>query len=495
MNFLKENLFLVITAAVVIVGASAGLLLGRSMGAQSDTDSKPYISKAKEINSLASHGINKRGVEAKKRRVEDMRYQAETVADTFLRRNRRDHEVLSFGISGQTVPAFPVDPEFKDRETLRQLFPEKYRREIASLLKTLKRTVPPTTKEIDEEMARITAGAMPAEKKEEKINYAGSATRNDRDRRDRDRFDDRREIRHGSARPSKVVDVKSDIGRQALINLVVRQSEKGWIYADEEQDKTSDSGRGESRLTTGGAMYVALKRNTLDYSDDDLWMAQVGLWVQKDIINAINLTNEQVRKTASRKQTGVAASAVKRLMNIDVRGFVLGGSADSGATTTVLQYANIDSAKGDKTPPRLTGRACNKLYDVVHYDFTVVIPMRYLLRLQRNLMAQNYHTILELSIIKPVQSKVYYYGTDSVMKVTIVGEMLMLTDWTRGRWDKETKTWDKDYPPLMPVEDFLKNIREMNPDALRDEDNKRKGLSPIIKTKTKTKTSKFRRRR
>ncbi|MCK4624162.1 MAG: hypothetical protein KAV00_02545, partial [Phycisphaerae bacterium] len=417
------------------------------------------------------------------------------VADTFLRRNRRGCEVLSFEISGQTVPAFPVDPEFKDRETLRQLFPEKYRREIASLLKTLKRTVPPTTKEIDEEIARITASAMPAEKKEEKIKHTSSVTMSERDRRERERFG-HMEARRGTGRPSNVMDVKSDVGRQALINLVVRQSEKGWIYADEEQGKTGDSSRGDSRMTTDdGAMHIALKRNMLDYSDDDLWMAQVGLWVQKDIIKAINLTNEQVRETASGKQTGVAASAVKRLMNIDVRGFVLGGPADSGATTTMLRYANIDSAKGDKTPPQLTGRACNKLYDVVHYDFTVVIPMRHLLRLQRNLMAQNYHTILEVSIIRPVQSDVHYYGTDSVMKVTIVGEMLMLTDWTRGRWDKETKTWDKDYPPLMPVEDFLKDIRDMNPDALRDEDNKRKGLSPVIETKAKTKTRSPRRRR
>jgi hypothetical protein len=479
MNFLKENLFLVITAAVVVVGVSAGLLLGKSWGSQADTNCKPYISKANEINSLVSHGVNKLGVEVAKRRVDDMQYQAETVADIFLRRNRRGYEVLSFEISGQTVPAFPVDPDFKDRDTLQQLFPEKYRLEVASLFETLKSTVPPTAKEIDDEIARITASAMPAET-EEKVKrtstvLTGGHKLSERASRDEER---RSRSRERPSTSSKVVDVQSDIGRQALINLVIRQSEKGWIYADEEQEQT-----GDGRSVTDGAMHIALKRDTLDYSDDDLWMAQVGLWVQKDIIKAINLTNDQVRKTASGKQTGVAASAVKRLMNIDVRGFVLGGTEGSGTTTATLQYADIESEKGGKTPPQLTGRKCNKLYDVVHYDFTVVIPMRHLLRLQRNLMAQNYHTILEVGIIRPVQSNVHYYGTDSVMKVTIVGEMLMLTDWTRGRWDKEANAWDKDCPPLMPVKDFLKNIRDIDPDALRDEDNKRKGLPSAAETK------------
>jgi len=58
------------------------------------------------------------------------------------------------------------------------------------------------------------------------------------------------------------------------------------------------------------------------------------------------------------------------------------------------------------------------------------------------------------------------------MQVIIVGEMVLLTDWTRGRWDDEKNQWDVNFPPLMPV-DLLKQIDQINPTALREEDKAR----------------------
>ena len=226
-------------------------------------------------------------------------------------------------------------------------------------------------------------------------------------------------------------------------------------------------------------MHEALPRDRTDYTDDSLWLAQVGLWVQRDIVDAIIKTNEQVQQTASGGQKGVAASAVKRLMSIDIRGYVL--SATGSGEAAALQYLEIGGKKNSKPAPRLTGRSCNELYDVIHYDFTVVIPMQHLLRLQKNLMAQNYHTVLKIDVAKSAQSSVHFYGTDSVMRVTIAGEMLMLTDWTRGRWDKNAKQWDKNFPPLMP-ERVLEQIRTIDAGAIRDEDSKR--LKPLVKDKT-----------
>ncbi len=480
MKFLKENMFLVVTAAIVLVGGTVWFLVRNSRNNRADAAGKAYASVGKEISSLASSGVNQAIVNDAERRVKGMRNEAEKVVGEALLRNRRDYEVMSFKISGRTVPAFPCDPEFKDREILRLLFPEEYRLGLKDLRETLKPTVPPTDEEIDNEIARIDASAMPEEKPDQpkpttprpvirrSAGAEGGGARNTGGEGGARRIAGGE--RSGLVRRSPGRGVKrSVVEQQALNNLIISKSEQGWIYADKEQVRAS---RGDMRSAAGGtsgrgAIYVALP--LADYNDDSLWLAQVGLWVQQDIVAAINLTNRQVRQTASGRHSGVAASAVKRLMDIDIRGYVLRGDGDGAAA---LQYLDLGESKTSKPVPQLTGRACNKLYDVIHYDFTVVVPMRHLLMLQKNLMMQNYHTILANSITRPAQSDIHYYGTDSVMEVTIVGEMLMLTDWTRGRWDKQAKEWDKNYPPLTPVL-FLEKMRDINAGAMRKEDNKR----------------------
>jgi hypothetical protein len=102
----------------------------------------------------------------------------------------------------------------------------------------------------------------------------------------------------------------------------------------------------------------------------------------------------------------------------------------------------------------LTGRVCNQQYDVVHYNFTVVMPVRHLQQLERNLMSLNYHTVLNVQMHSaPVMiDSLYYFGNDPVMRITISGELLLLTSWERGTWDAEKDDWSAELPPLMPVE-------------------------------------------
>ena len=89
-------------------------------------------------------------------------------------------------------------------------------------------------------------------------------------------------------------------------------------------------------------------------------------------------------------------------------------------------------------------------------------------------MSQNYHSVLDRRI-QPVSegqdepgAGLYDYGPDPVREVTFEGELLMMVDWTRGRWDEETDDWSQQYPPLTPVE----VLQEM-PAGLRDVDEDR----------------------
>ena len=140
---------------------------------------------------------------------------------------------------------------------------------------------------------------------------------------------------------------------------------------------------------------------------------------------------------------------------------------------------------GAATFSDLTRRACSKNYDVVRYQFTVVMPMRYLSDLKLNLLRRTNHTILNVNMNKAATLPVtdgrrtrataddlYYYGTDSVVEVTLGCELLLMTAWERGTYDFEAGKWSRQFPPLMPKE-VLSNLQELVPDAIRQEDEMR----------------------
>jgi len=128
----------------------------------------------------------------------------------------------------------------------------------------------------------------------------------------------------------------------------------------------------------------------------------------------------------------------------------------------------------------LTRHACDKEYDVMHYEFTVVMPQRHLWRLQRNLMMGKMHTVLKVDMAEPQdvegsqtsgprpafgqkpseKTGRYYYGPEPVMAITIHGELLLHTSWSRS---------------LMPTAAIKEQLGNF-PATLREEDGKRLGL-------------------
>ena len=179
---------------------------------------------------------------------------------------------------------------------------------------------------------------------------------------------------------------------------------------------------------------------------EQIWHAQVSLWTMQDIIQAIRLTNEAA--VAHLQSPTVVDSAVKRLVSIRVHG-----------------YATETSA------PSITGRICTTEYDVIRYNFEVIMPIRYVDDLERALMSLNYHTIISASmeaVYVPIDS-LYDYGPDPVMKVSFDGELLLLTSWERGTWDAQSGDWSVDQPPLMPRE----VLRTLPSSAMREDDKRR----------------------
>ncbi|OPX22190.1 MAG: hypothetical protein B1H04_05395 [Planctomycetales bacterium 4484_123] len=531
MNFVKQNLFLICMLGVVLVIGGVLLALAGPAHKQARSHVEVRTRLSAQLASLTrGEGlgaervrVNKKVVEAARHRVIKTREEYAEVVRRALERNRAHYRVLSFADpdnpSGPRLPAFPVNSQLYQRKGLRLLFPTEYRNRVLALLASMKPTSPPTLEEIKEQASVI------ADKERLKAEANGRPTT--------PRPTPARPTPPASrflvgpppprmAEPGAPLAAAGQLRGQgqprapmtpeekARLTLMLAKARLGDIYAD------------------GNSMHMVLVSDRVNYTNDMLWMAQVSLWVQQDIVAAINRTNREVLQrqelSGRKRDKGVLASAVKRLLKIRVFGYVVtpggtegpprtgapggaaghrgevppgrmgGGGAGGMGSRTLMFVGGIGGGSGPgmganslRAAP-LSQRVCNKLYDVVQYQFSAVVSSSALLRLYRNLLLQNYHTILDVKVGRPGQqqgrmmervrpsqpggTELYYYGTDPVVEVTITGELLLLTDWTRGRSEPDGPSGQKKYPPLMPV-DFLHLIARSDPSALRDEDLQR----------------------
>jgi len=154
---------------------------------------------------------------------------------------------------------------------------------------------------------------------------------------------------------------------------------------------------------------------------EQMWWAQVSLWIQKDLVEAIAEVNADAKN--------VGESAVKRIDDI----------------TVVPQYV-VEGGQGRRSGAEgfdesFTGRACNELYDVVRFSMTVVVDSTRLMELIDAIYRQNFMTLYAWEIeavetAEPVrgssvrgQGGGYRFGPDPVVKATLWWERYFLRDY------------------------------------------------------------------
>ncbi len=502
MKFLKDPVLITALIVVVVAAPVLGLLIHRSSSSRKRmTDERVKLSD--DLSRLGrGNYVRPLLVEKAEGVVELRKTQAERVEDGFVQYNRRNYKIATFKVGDEEVPAFPFD-EKRYRGVLGFEFARAYQRETQALLAMLNPTRPPTDQEIADAIAlRQQQEGLDSETPASATPWASGV--DERLREGGDMIDMLRRGRRGGTsridmtrRPPAEGKEEETLETQVTREQIYDRAMAGSIYADER------------------SLSMIVSSTTRRYNADELWMAWVNLWIERDIVEAIRLTNEQ----GSEKE-GVPTAAVKRLIGSRLRGYavragavpmalsgaggrpvsptgagVAGAGAGAGAAPLNLLYVpervgTLDVTdqylrKGGSAVPALTQRYCNPRYDVVHYEFTVVISPRQLLRLYKNLMDQNYHTVIDVHISKadaleqsssgrPVlmakdsTAGRYYYGTEMVVRARIVGELLLLTEWARGPADPETR---KRAPAtaLMP-DKLLRKIAILDPDALRPED-------------------------
>lgn len=189
----------------------------------------------------------------------------------------------------------------------------------------------------------------------------------------------------------------------------------------------------------GDALTVAQHMEpTVTPTAEDIWYAQMGLWIQQDIARQIAAMNTEA------KSTSVATSPVKHVIGIDIpQGFAMyvtgaqaapgqmpppgagngGGGSGSAASSDVVNYRNS-----------VSGRQCNQMYDVIDSRITLVVDEQYVDQLIRMLEKGQFITVLNVDLqkvdIAAAKDLGYDYGNRPVMQVTLDCEHLFLRDWT-----------------------------------------------------------------
>jgi hypothetical protein len=205
-------------------------------------------------------------------------------------------------------------------------------------------------------------------------------------------------------------------------------------------------------LSTGGVSQAV--------TPEQVWIAQLGLWVQEDVADAIADLNKDSKQ--------VSDSPVKQLDRLEVSPdrdiYVMpGGAAAPGATPAVNalgQPAASLVANNSPTDPlpkdftiSPTGRVCNGVFDVVQFTVTLKVQAsdinKVIQGLEKNRLLTVYQSEVQAVNSGQFQQDGYFFGPNPIVTLTLRCEELYLRRWTR---------------PLMPpgIKQYL-NVQETPP--------------------------------
>lgn len=145
----------------------------------------------------------------------------------------------------------------------------------------------------------------------------------------------------------------------------------------------------------------------------EMWFAQMQLWAQTDIVDAIAAFNNEAVANVTDEEPYVEHSPVKRLERLRVWGYMTknGPVQFSGST--------------DSTDLRLsfTDKQSDEQFDTVRITLTVIIDQREILRFVDRLLRQNFYNVvhMEYGSVNRQSAELdgYAYGTAPVVRLTI----------------------------------------------------------------------------
>ncbi len=393
MQFIKTHWVLLASSLVALIAiAITGLGMTRTGVV---TAMQERVRSAGEIDGLRSNPRNQESIDAEKERGRQFDVQYQATLDAATQINAREPllaEVFGSGASG-------------DRLQLAYRFQETYKDKLYELPRDLQAGGSPTPQDVQDETERIAEQALRKAAETTETTETKEPTK-----------------KGGGAEPSgaKSPTGSADLG-EAQRRAAIRKAHSVRIYAEVDPQRSSFH---VSPIIQGEGAPTAR----------DMWHAQVGLWIQEDIANAIRKLNDEVAQGLDAKDANVANMAVKRLVSTQITGYV---AADG-------QVVSFDKVGGQTSQPpgsssstlsSLTGRKSDAQFDVVRFAFTVIVDERELLKLVDRVTRENFHQLvgIEYTTVPPGrQEGDYYYGEAPVVRATLDFEGYM----TRKAYEK-----------------------------------------------------------
>ena len=255
----------------------------------------------------------------------------------------------------------------------------------------------------------------------------------------------------GTLSPRERENLKASL-RKMFISTLTQDAQSIHIYA-ESADQVFDIGQWASSGEVP--------------SLHDLWIGQMELWIQQDIVEAIARVNQ-----VDNDRSNVINAPIKRLVGIKVEKAYVGDRErefEAGRITTRRSKRSTGPHMGHQQmqmqmPSRWpapgmstgaanqtvnaftqahTGRVSNDRYDVWHAKVTLVADARRLPLFFNALAKVNFMTVLELKITdvdeyKALRDDGFIYTGDAVRMEAVI-ETLWLRDWTEPLMPQEIK--------------------------------------------------------
>ena len=149
---------------------------------------------------------------------------------------------------------------------------------------------------------------------------------------------------------------------------------------------------------------------------EELWFAQVGLWIQRDVVEAIAGLNADAARVAGRGAS-VAEMPVKRIESLYVLGYQMDGWLLPFPATGVQSYEKHVAAQ-----PSFTQRKCDGDFDVVVFRLVAVIDQRDLPQLIDRISTRNFYQCSAVGFGKVAESDAdagYLYGPEPAIRVDL----------------------------------------------------------------------------
>jgi len=302
MGFLRQNIFYVaLIGVIVLAGAGMGFLYVRWTGEWEKKLSERTQLRS-ELDRLArAEKVNPELIEAERTRVESFRQARAQVAETAAKWNQHEPiKIPQVNAQGETetVAAFPFEGEMSG--TARFAFTEQYIREMRQLLQELDSTRPPTDAEIADQVDKAVQRIRQQRKLEARQSVAVMG-------------------RQPAQIPSaEAQDIQEQAKQEGFLEAVVSRAKGGAVYATE------------------NALDMTIQTPMPGVTNAEMWQAQLNLWAQRDIIEAIKRTNQVVHeRSGGDDELHVLNSAVKRLVGVQVEeDYFTGGRQTGGGRTT-----------------------------------------------------------------------------------------------------------------------------------------------------------------